>query len=237
MQRAVSWIVRGVAGLICLFIVLVLSRPINAGDDEVDLALVLAMDCSSSVDEREFAVQMEGLGRAFQRADVKAAIRRGKLRRIAVSVVEWSGDNDQSTVMPWTIIANDDDAQSFGAAVAKLPRNPGPGGTSISGALLYSAALLDKAPHAARRVIDLSSDGRNNVGAEVSAVRDRLVAKGITINALAILLNDWRTLELYFQNEVAGGEGNFVVPANDYGAYADAIYVKLIKEITGPGIS
>jgi hypothetical protein len=70
----------------------------------------------------------------------------------------------------------------------------------------------------------------------VNAVRDRLVAQGITINALTIL-NEWPTLDIYFQNQVVGGEGHFVIPANDYSAYADAIYRKLLREITGPGIS
>lgn len=236
MQRAFFGIVLCVAGLFGLFIALAASRFVHAADYEVDLALVLAMDCSSSVDEQEYALQMEGVGLAFQHADVKAAIRHGKLRRIAVSVVEWSGNNSQAIAMQWTIIANDDDAQSFGETVAKLPRNLGPGATSISSILRFSEALFDKAPPAARRVIDLSSDGPNNVGGEVNAARDRLVGKGITINALAIL-NEWRNLDVYFQKEVVGGEGNFVIPANDFGAYADAIYIKLIKEITGPGIS
>lgn len=236
MQRAFSRIVRCVVGLSCLFIAFIPSRPILADDKEVDLALVLAMDCSSSVDDQEFALQMEGLGRAFQHADVKAAIRRGKRQRIAVSVVQWSGNNSQAIVMQWTIIANDDDSQRFGETVTELPRNLGPGATSISSVLRFSDALLDKAPLAARRVIDLSADGPSNVGGDVNAARDSLVNKGVTINALAIL-NEWRDLDVYFQNEVVGGEGNFVVPANDYGAYVDAIYFKLIKEITGLGIS
>ena len=100
-------------------------------------------------------------------------------------------------------------------------RKLGPGATSISSILSFSDALLDKAPPAARRVIDLSSDGPNNVGEVVNAARDRLIDKGITINALAIL-NEWRNLDDYFQREVVGGEGNFVVPANNFEAYADA---------------
>jgi hypothetical protein len=34
-----------------------------------------------------------------------------------------------------------------------------------------------------------------------------------------------------------GGQAHFVIPANDYDAYAEAIYRKLLREITGPGIS
>jgi Protein of unknown function (DUF1194) len=212
------------------------SPQISAETYEVDLALVLAVDCSFSVDLSEFALQMEGLGQAFRRAEVKRAITLGNLQRIAVSVVQWSDESNQKIVLPWTIIATDDDAELLGERLAVMPRQLAEGGTSISSALLYSEALLTKAPSSPRRVVDVSSDGRNNVGVPVAAVRDRLVAKGITINALTIL-NEWPTLNVYFQNQVAGGQGNFVIPANDYEAYADAIYRKLLKEITGPGIS
>ncbi len=87
-----------------------------------------------------------------------------------------------------------------------------------------------------RRVIDLSSDGRNNRGIRVTTARDEVVAEGITINALAIL-NEWPTLNYYFNQQVVGGPYHFTIVANDYSAYAEAIYRKLLKEITGPGIS
>jgi len=103
-------------------------------------------------------------------------------------------------------------------------------------ALDYSAKLLTEAPQADRRIIDLSSDGRNNVGPPVNTMRDEVVAKGITINAV-VIMNEWPTLDVYFDKSVVGGEGHFVVPASDYVAYADAIYHKLLREIVGPGIS
>ena len=236
MPRARNWKGRVVAVAIS---VLALATPLPktfAQTYEVDLALVLAVDCSFSVDLSEFALQMEGLGQAFRHPDVKRAISLGNLQRIAVSVVQWSDESNQAVVLPWTIIASDDDAELLGERLAVMPRQLAEGGTSISSALLYSAALLSKAPSSPRQVIDVSSDGRNNVGVPVQAVRDRIVAQGITINALTIL-NEWPTLNVYFQNQVTGGEGNFVIPANDYAAYAEAIYRKLLKEITGPGIS
>ena len=236
MPRARNWKGRVVAVAIS---VLALATPLPktfAQTYEVDLALVLAVDCSFSVDLSEFALQMEGLGQAFRHPEVKRAISLGNLQRIAVSVVQWSDESNQAVVLPWTIIASDDDAELLGERLAVMPRQLAEGGTSISSALLYSAALLSKAPSSPRHVIDVSSDGRNNVGVPVQAVRDRIVAQGITINALTIL-NEWPTLNVYFQNQVTGGEGNFVIPANDYAAYAEAIYRKLLKEITGPGIS
>ena len=236
MHRAAHWKLRVVAGIALLLALVFPDNTGNAEGDEVDLALVLAVDCSFSVDAMEFALQMQGLGAAFKRADVKAAIRHGNLQRIAVSVVEWSDANSQTIVLPWTIIASDEDAEQLGNTLSTTKRNLAEGGTSISSALLYSAVLLATAPRAPRRVIDLSSDGRNNSGVPVAGVREKLVADGITINALAIL-NEWPTLNVYFQNQVAGGEGHFVIPADDYAAYAEAIYRKLLREITGPGIS
>ena len=236
MPRAGNWKTGAVALAVSLAALTAPSPQISAETYDVDLALVLAVDCSFSVDLGEFALQMEGLGQAFRRAEVKRAITLGNLQRIAVSVVQWSDESNQKVVLPWTIIASDDDAELLGERLAVMPRQLAEGGTSISSALLYSEALLTKAPSSPRRVVDVSSDGRNNVGVPVAAVRDRLVARGITINALTIL-NEWPTLNVYFQNQVAGGQGNFVIPANDYEAYAEAIYRKLLKEITGPGIS
>jgi uncharacterized protein DUF1194 len=236
MQHARFWTQRVVAAALLLLALAMPSPITRAQDYEVDMALVLAVDCSFSVDFREFALQMKGLGQAFRKPEIKRAIAMGNLQRIAVSVVQWSDESNQVVAMPWTILESEEDGDLFGETLMGMPRKLAEGGTSISSALLYSAAHFSKAPRAPRLVIDVSSDGRNNVGVPVNAVRDRLVAQGITINALTIL-NEWPTLDIYFQNQVVGGEGHFVIPANDYAAYADAIYRKLLREITGPGIS
>ncbi|MBC8036402.1 MAG: DUF1194 domain-containing protein [Rhizobiales bacterium] len=222
-----------------LALALTLLMPPPAGeaqDSAVDLALVLAVDCSFSVDAVEFRLQMEGLGRAFLRPEVRKAIQAGHRQRIAVIVMQWSDEGNQMVVLPWTIVAGDADADEVGHILARMPRRLAEGGTSISAALIYGQALFATAPPAERRVIDVSTDGRNNIGAPVDAARDRVVASGITINGLTIL-NEWPTLDIYFEEQVAGGEGHFVMPANNYDAYGDAIYRKLLKEITGPGIS
>jgi len=234
---------RGIKGFACWLLSLVLAfsllLPLPAGraqNGEVDLALVLAVDCSFSVDAREFAMQMEGLGRAFMTSEVKDAIAQGVHRRIAVAVVQWSDDRNQKAVVPWTVIASAEDADAFGMQLLTMPRALSEGGTSISAALLFSAALLQSAPPADRLVIDVSADGRNNSGPRVTGARDRLVAAGITINGLTIL-NEWPTLDSYFESNVAGGPGHFVVPAADYGAYGEAILRKLLREIVGPSVT
>lgn len=227
----------------CWLAALVLSfgllLPLPAGraqDFAVDLALILAIDCSFSVDSREFALQTEGMGRAFLRDEVKRAIAQGHRQKIAVAVVQWSDDRNQIVSLPWTVIASDGDAEQLGRLLITMQRQLAEGGTSISAALRFSAPLFASAPLAERRVIDVSTDGRNNSGPPVAPMRDRLVADGITINGLTIL-NEWPTLDTYFENNVAGGTGYFVIPANDYEDYGEAIFRKLLREITGPGIT
>jgi hypothetical protein len=208
----------------------------RAEDIEVDLALVLAVDCSYSVDEREFRLQMEGMGLALKQPDVRRAMRSGDRGRIAVAVFQWSNASNRQLVVPWTVLAGGQETIELGDQIMRLPRSLAQGGTSISSALLFADALLIKGPKAERRVIDISSDGRNNTGVSVTQVRDEVVAQGIIINGI-VILNEWPTLDKYFETEVVGGKGHFIVAVENYDDYADAIHRKLLREIIGPGMS
>jgi hypothetical protein len=210
---------------------------VSQAGGEVDLILVLAVDCSYSVDAREFRLQMDGIGHAFRSAEVHRAIQSGPLGRIAVTVFQWSDAENQTLSTPWTVIDSESTANALADRMFKIERQLSEGGTAIGAALTFGAAALEAAPFTAnRRVIDVSSDGRNNRGDIVELARDEVIERGITINGLAIL-NEWPTLDKYFENSVVGGPYHFVIKANDYEAYREAIYRKLVKEITGPGLS
>ena len=225
-----------------LVVLAALREPVErafgqTGKVEVDLALVLAVDCSYSVDATEFRLQMRGLALAMQSPEVIAAIGQGPVGRIAVTLFQWSDRKSQITVLPWTIISDAASAIKFGAAVAAAPRLTAQGATSISSAMIYAAGLLDNAPvRALRQVIDISADGGNNNGMKPEIARDRIVARGITINGLAII-NEVPYLDKYFENHITGGPGTFVTVANEYEVYFEAIRRKLILEILGPVLS
>jgi hypothetical protein len=208
-----------------------------AAGETVDMALVLAVDCSYSVDASEFRLQIKGLADAFRRSDIHAAIKGGSTGRIAVTLMQWSDDKNQLLALPWTVLDSAEASQNFAERVGNLRRGLAEGGTAIGDALRFAAAVLMASPYRTeRRVIDLSSDGRNNRGDLVTIARDEVVARGITINGLPIL-NEWPTLDKYFEQQIIGGPFHFMIPANDYEAYGDAIARKLLREITGPGIS
>ena len=159
------------------------------------------------------------------------AIRSGANQGIAVTMVQWTGPMLQVHVMAWTRIGDEESAGAFAAAIERAPRQLFGGGTSISGAIDYATTLFPKSPfRGSRRVIDVSGDGSNNRGRPVTMARDEAVAVGIAINGLPILALE-PDLDRYYYDSVIGGPGAFVVAAQSYETFADAILKKLITEI------
>lgn len=199
----------------------------------VDLALVLAVDGSSSVDDREFRLQMQGYAEAFRNPRILQAITTGAHRRIAVTLVQWSNLHDQRQVVGWTIIEDEDSTSDFADAIAGAAREVPSGSTSISGAVDFAVRLLDEPRFAAtRRVIDVSGDGLNNMGRPPAAARDAAVAAGIVINGLAIT-TDVPALALYYEDNLIGGSGAFALKADSFEDFPEAILKKLLREIVG----
>jgi hypothetical protein len=201
---------------------------------DVDLALVLAVDCSSSVDPLEFRTQMEGMAAALRHPAVHDAIAAGRHHRIALTLVLWSGAHSQSVAVPWQLLATPADLEASAAEIARARRDWQAGGTALAIAVDYAADLLARIPFAAtRRVIDVSGDGIDNVTGETEAARDRAVLRGITINGLPIAKGS-RLLPLYYKTRVIGGRDSFVEPAADIDAFAGTILRKLLREIGHP---
>lgn len=197
----------------------------------VDLALVLAVDVSGSVNAERFELQRQGYAKAFASHELVDAIAAGENHAIAVTFVEWSGATHQKQMIGWTFISDANSALSFSSAVSEAPRVFGDW-TSISGALDYAASLFDNVGGvtAIRRVIDVSGDGVNNHGRSVNDARDDAVNAGLTVNGLPIL-SEYPTLDAYYRDNVIGGPGAFVVAVSDFDGFGDAIIGKLVREI------
>ncbi len=214
--------------------------------ETVDLLLVLAADVSRSIDEQEFELQRKGYAAALTHPRVLQAIRSGERGKIAISVVEWSGESYQHTLIDWTVVQDEESAGVIADALLRAPR-PFANRTSIGEAVDYSVALLKRSPHqGTRRVIDVSGDGTNTNGLDPNVARDAAVGQGITINGLVILSaepmpwNPWHThppggLENYYRNNVVGGPGAFTMVAEDFNSFAFALINKLVREIADSG--
>lgn len=222
------------AALLCLGAWLS-AWPLPAQAEPVDLELVLAIDTSISVNPQEYTLQVAGLARAFRDPRVHAAIRAAGERGIAVSLVQWASQNEQAVMIGWSKIQDPDGALRLADDIARMPRRFAGYGTAISSALQFCTDLFfGNGFEARRRIIDVSGDGSDNRGPMPGRKRNVAVSLGITINGLAIL-NEEPNLDFYYDRHVIGGTGAFVMAANDYIDFADAIVVKLIREISqGP---
>lgn len=205
------------------------ARPALA--EKVDMALVLAVDVSASVGAAEYRLQHGGIARAFENPQVIDAIRNGTHGAIDVLMLEWSDRDKHAIVVDWTRVVDAASGAAFAAKV-RASRRASHGLTAIGDALLASAAAFKTAPdQPARRVIDLSGDGMANIGPPPAAVRDALVARGITINGLAILEQEpW--LDAYYNGDVIGGPGAFLLQVKNFRSFATAMEEKLVAEIS-----
>jgi Protein of unknown function (DUF1194) len=203
-----------------------------AAQTAVDLQLVLAVDASGSVDQHRFDLQKQGYASAFRNPRVLRAIRTaGSAGAIAVTMVQWTGPRLQIQVVPWALVSDEASTNALAAAIEKAPRQLFGGGTSISGAIDHAMQLFPVSPYrGARRVIDISGDGSNNSGRLVTLARDDAVSAGVSINGLPILTIE-PGLDRYYADNVIGGPGAFMIAAENYETFADAILKKLITEI------
>lgn len=203
-----------------------------AAQQRVDVALVLAVDASGSVDQTRFDLQKHGYAQAFRNPKVIDAIAEGENHAIAVAMVQWTGPTLHVQVVDWTRVSNAAAAQTLADAIDASTRHLYGGGTSLSGAIDISLLMLAASPfRASRRVIDISGDGSNNAGRLAEAARDDAVKAGVTINGLPITWIE-PGLDRYYRDSVIGGPGAFVVSIDSYDNFADAIVNKLVTEIS-----
>jgi len=198
----------------------------------VDVQLVLAVDVSGSVSDERFRLQQKGYAQAFRNWRLLEAIRSGTSRAIAVTMTQWTGPAQQQVVVKWMVISDEASMLAFADAVERTSRELYGGGTSISGAIDHAMTLfplLDVT--AGRRVIDVSGDGANNRGRPAAEARDAAVKAGVTINGLPILALEPH-LDQYYMNNVIGGPNAFMIVAETFETFAEAVLKKLITEIS-----
>jgi hypothetical protein len=199
--------------------------------DPVDLALILALDCSASVSFDEFGLMAGGSAAALRDPEVFNGLTAGPRRASLCALLLWSGVGAHEVSVDWIRVASQPDLARFADAVENTPRLVRAGATAIGEALLACEALLAALPASTRRrVIDLVGDGRSNEGAAPEPVRDRLIAADVTINGLCVLHEEADLLDSYTR-EVIGGPGAFVLQCQDFAGFADAMRQKLQQEI------
>ncbi|NNE53677.1 MAG: DUF1194 domain-containing protein [Sulfitobacter sp.] len=222
--------------LLCLSVCL--PGQARAQEIEVDLELVLLVDVSRSMSRAELELQRRGYAEALSSDAVFQAVQGGLLQTIALTYIEWAGD--QEIIVDWRLIETRADLQIF-ARDLTVRFDTAFRRTSISNALLFGADRFDRNLYRGlRRVIDISGDGPNNLGPRVLEARSEVLSRGITINGLPLMTDDEQSaffflenLDIYYETCVIGGTGAFVLPVLNWPDFAGAVRRKLVLEIAG----
>lgn len=206
-------------------------------------ALALGLDVSGSVDAREYRLQMGGLAAALSAPRVREKLLVMPDAPVRIMVFEWSGPGDQAIVVPWTEIENAASLNTIVATLQQTTRRDASPGTALGVAMSEGARHLAGQTACWSRTLDISGDGKSNLGPRPRDVKARMAAAGITINALVIgvddpNIGDIRQAEIgelssYFRAEVIVGPDAFVQTAIGFADYARAMEEKLVRELDG----
>ncbi|MCV3272204.1 DUF1194 domain-containing protein [Roseobacter sinensis] len=194
------------------------------------LALVLAVDVSGSVDTREYDIQMQGLAAALREGVIIDALIEQEAQ---VALIQWTGSSRQRQTIPWTAIRTAEDVARLADAVGGNRRVWRNYSTAIGEALVAAEEALRAVPQCARKVIDVSGDGISNEGIHPRDRHPALAEMDVTVNGLAIE-TDEEDLTGWFYENLIRGEGAFVMTANGFEDYPAQIRRKLQREITRP---
>ena len=219
---------RPLVRLAAALIALVAAGPAAAA---CRLALVLALDVSSSVDAREYDLQRIGLASALDAPEIREAILRGGAGDVALAVYEWSGRFQEKLHLDWVLLRSEADITRAVAVLAGMERSTSDYPTALGSALGYGAQLMTRAPDCARRVIDVSGDGVNNQGFGPALAYKHFPFAGITVNGLVILGHDAAVQE-HYRAEVLRGPGAFLEVAQGFEDFERAMARKLYREIS-----
>jgi hypothetical protein len=226
-----------VGAMLCALAALAFFAQSTRAQDEiseVDTAIIVSVDVSSSVDQRRYLLQMEGIAAALQDPEVLNTVLSGPQGKILFSMVTWA---DKSRfIVPWTVISNKDEAISLADKVRNLPQDSGEF-TCLARMLRYVAdKVVARMPVKANKiVVDVSGDGPDNcnTGTLIDTAKSDLFASGATINGLPILEGaDAATIEGWYRDNVIGGPGSFVMAAQGYDDVARAFRQKFVIEVS-----
>lgn len=194
----------------------------------IGLELVLLVDGSASITVGGLEFQLRGHAAAFADPEVAEAL---AAHGVAVTLAVFSGPRTLRVLVPWMIIASPEDSQAFAGKILAAPRDGRADSTAIGSAIEEAVRLFGRGGvRSGRQVIDLVANGFSNAGPDPAAARDRAAARGITINALAIL-DEFPWLEEYLAENVVGGANCFTTSAYDRDSFVAALRRKLVLEV------
>ena len=191
------------------------------------VALILLVDISSSVSEKNYELQKRGIAEAFKDPQIQKTIE-AQPGGLALSLHEWTDTSNVS--IPWVILKTKKDSEDLSNKILNLQYAIGMT-TSMGDAIIKGIEYFYSTPcEPERKVIDVSGDGPSNTGVEIEVARKKAIDNLVTINGMPIITTVEPGLSDYYIDKVITPDG-FVLSADGYEDFTRAIKRKLIFEI------
>ncbi len=207
---------------------------VPAGAVECRLALLLALDISSSVDAAEDALQRGGTAAALRDPAVVDAFLAVEAP-VALAAFEWSGRYNQELLLDWTLVRGPQDLARAATVLERSSRSYNEFPTAMGEAMRFAGEMMARAPRCLAQTIDIAGDGENNEGHRPRRIYREGAFDRITVNGLVVAnAADFQTeagLTQFYAEEVLHGPGAFMVVADGFEDYARAIRDKLEREV------
>lgn len=227
-----------------LVVAVVLTIALPAQALQCRVALLVAIDVSGSVNEAEYAQQINGLAVALNDPDVRSLILFSADAPVSFAVFEWSSRNHQYVIQPWISLDGPIALDRVITQIRSHQRVRAGLKTAMGTALDFGAAMLRQQSHCWQQTIDVSGDGTNNIGLAPKDVYRNPTFDRITVNAL-VVGNPANTAEdgsalspealrRYYEAQVIHGQNAFAMIAYGYADYSRAMQRKLMRELSFP---
>ncbi len=191
------------------------------------VALILLVDISSSVSEKNYELQKRGIAEAFKDPQIQKTIE-AQPGGVALSLHEWTDTSNVS--IPWVILKTKKDLEDLSNKILNLKYAIGMT-TAMGDAIIKGVEYFDSTPcEPERKIIDVSGDGPSNTGVEIEVARKKAIDNLVTINGMPIITTGEPRLSDYYIDKVITPDG-FVLSADGYEDFTRAIKRKLIFEI------
>ncbi len=190
-------------------------------------ALILAIDVSNSVDTAEYLIQTRGLADALEDPAIREELVRGE---VALTVIQWSGAEQQQVSIPWRRMTSPADVRAFSLEAREMRRAFVMSDTAVGAVMEFALRQFGPVADCKRRVIDISGDGSENAGTDPTAARRAAERAGVQVNALAIE-GIGVAITNFYRTRVITRDG-FVMTARSHLDYAETLRQKILREVS-----
>jgi len=216
-------------------------KPAPPPMESVNIELVMLADVSSSVDDREYQLQLQGYIDAFRDPEIHALIE--SQDGVAVNFMQWSSTK-QLWGWGWRILRTAEDCTNYANKVLEKQNRRFNHNTVMAPQLMRARwTLKNNRINSVRKVIDISGDGicENYLATKSDSFTNEyggfdwnrtyqiLADDNIVVNAISI--GDTPGLAQWYANTLPRGDGSFAMHAEDFDAFGEAIKQKLLKEL------